>query len=191
MDIIGSLAGLIFLIAIFPFVGLAIKLESQGPIIIGLDRVSAGKNIKLYKFRSMVIDAAEQKEKLLARNERNDGPFFKIRNDPRVTRVGKVIRRFRLDEVPQFINVFKNEISLVGPRPYSPEEIAAYPDTYAYLAKIKAGLTGLSQVSGSSMLSFQKTLELDAYYVQHQSILLDLAIIGKTIAIMLFDHSAV
>lgn len=124
-------------------------------------------------------------------NERRDGPFFKIRNDPRVTKVGRLLRRFRIDELPQLINVLWGEMTLVGPRPHEPQEIMSYPEGYHHLPLHKAGATGLSQVSGASSLPFLKELEIDDYYLRHQSLWLDLKIIVKTIAILLFDHNAV
>lgn len=191
LDILGGTFGLVLFAILYPLLGTAIKIDSKGPILVKLERVSQGKTIRLYKFRSMIEGAQAQKKLLSPFNERADGPFFKMRHDPRITRVGRVIRRFRLDEVPQFINVFKGELSLVGPRPHEPEEIAGYPSEYSFLAKHKGGITGLSQVSGASSLAFARELELDSYYVQNVSLSLDLKIIGKTIAILLSDPSAV
>jgi lipopolysaccharide/colanic/teichoic acid biosynthesis glycosyltransferase len=191
LDVIGGITGLSLLIVLYPIVGLLIRLETQGPILVKLDRVSRGKTIKLYKFRSMISGAHAKKPLLSPFNERKDGPFFKMKNDPRLTRIGKVIRKFRIDEVPQFINVLRGDLSLVGPRPHEPEEIAHYPEQYSFLPRAKAGITGLSQVSGASLLSFEKELELDAHYVTHVSLLMDLKLIAKTLAIFLFDPSAV
>lgn len=191
IDITGALTGFLIITPFTPLIALAIIVQSPGPALVRLRRVSAGRIFYLYKFRTMIADAEDLKIALADANERRDGPFFKITNDPRVTAVGRWLRRFRIDESPQFINVLKNDISLVGPRPYAPEEIAAYPAEYQYLANAKAGITGPSQISGSSTLSFKKTVELDDYYVKNQSVLLDLKIIVKTIAIFLFDHTAV
>lgn len=124
-------------------------------------------------------------------NERRDGPFFKIKKDPRVTRVGKVLRKFRIDEFPQLWNVLKGELALVGPRPHEPEEIENYPQQYRDLIQARAGVTGLSQVSGASSLPFLKELELDETYLKTISPLTDLKIILKTFAILFFDPSAV
>ncbi len=191
LDIIGGSVGLILFAVLYPVIGTFIKLGSKGPVLVSLERVSQGKTIRLYKFRSMILGADKQKALLAPFNERADGPFFKMKHDPRITLVGKVIRRFRLDEVPQFINVLKGELSLVGPRPHEPNEIANYPDDYRFLANCKSGITGLSQVNGASSLSFAKELELDSYYAKNVSLSLDFKIIGKTIAILLFDHTAV
>lgn len=191
LDTFGGLLGLVlFGLAYLP-IGIAIRREDGGPILVALPRVSQGKTIKLYKFRSMMVNAERLKAGLRHLNERSDGPFFKVKDDPRITRVGKIIRRYRLDELPQFINVIKGELSLVGPRPHEPGEVQNYPKQYRFLAKERAGITGLSQVSGASSLPFLKELELDSAYIKKKSLLFDFLIIGKTIAIFLFDPSAV
>ena len=191
MDCVGAVSGLLLLAPLAPLIALLIKMDSAGPVIVKLLRVSAGRRFYLYKFRTMIANAQDLKPQLEHLNERKDGPFFKIKHDPRVTLAGRWLRRFRLDEFPQLINVLKNEMSLVGPRPYGPLEIAAYPDQYKHLAWVKGGASGLSQVSGSSTLSFQKTLELDNFYVKNQSFWLDLKIIFKTLLIIFFDSNAI
>lgn len=190
-DIVGAIGGLIFILPFTPFIALAIILEDGWPFLIKLDRVSQGKVIKIYKFRTMVKNAVELKPNLMPLNERKDGPFFKITNDPRVTKVGKILRKLRLDEFPQVINVLKNEMSLVGPRPYPPEEIEVYPAEFKMLAQAKGGITGLSQVMGASKLSARRTMELDLYYVEHQSFWLDLKILLKTVWIFFSDPTGV
>jgi lipopolysaccharide/colanic/teichoic acid biosynthesis glycosyltransferase len=221
IDIIGSAIGLILLAPLAPFIALAIKLDSffslslrapkgrgnpvnherllrrrllamtNSPVFIKLNRVSKGKIIKVYKFRSMVVDAEKQKKELLKLNERKDGPFFKIKNDPRITKVGRFLRKTRIDEFPQLINVLKGELSLVGPRPHEPEELYAYPKEYRILLSAKTGLTGLSQVNGASSLPFLKELEYDKYYLENQSLWLDLKILFKTLIIFLTDPTGV
>lgn len=191
LDLIFSICGLIFILPFTPFIALAIWLEDGGPAFVKLDRVSGGKTIKVYKFRSMVKDARNMKAGLMDLNERKDGPFFKIKNDPRLTRVGKFLRKMRLDEFPQFLNVLKGEISLVGPRPHEPEEISRYPAEYAELYRAKGGLTGFSQVMGASLLPFKKELEYDLYYLEHQSLWLDLKILFKTVWIFFSDPTGV
>lgn len=183
--------GLLLILPLTPFIAIAIKLDFPGPVFVKLPRVSAGRIISVYKFRSMVIGAHEQKARLWPLNERRDGPFFKIKNDPRVTKTGRFLRRFRLDELPQLINVLWGELTLVGPRPHEPEEVSRYPEKYRHLPLVRAGATGLSQVSGASGLPFLKELELDDYYLRHQSLWLDLKIIGRTLTILFFDHNAV
>ncbi len=191
IDIFGALIGLIFTGLIFPFVWLAVKIEDGGRAIIKLDRISRGQVIKVFKFRSMIEGAHKLKPQLSHLNERGDGPFFKIKNDPRITKVGRVIRKFRLDEFPQFWNVLKGEMSLVGPRPHEPEEVKRYPPEFRKLSLAKAGITGWSQINGASSLPFLKELELDDYYLKHQSLWLDLKIIFKTISVLFVDPTAV
>ncbi len=191
IDILGAITGLLVIMPFAPLITIAIKFESEGPVFVRLNRVSGGKVIQVYKFRSMVDGAHQMKISLQHLNERRDGPFFKIRNDPRLTRTGKYLRKFRLDEFPQLINVLKNELSLVGPRPHEPEEIQHYPEEYKQLFLAKAGVTGHSQVNGASSLPFLKELELDHYYLQNQSVLFDLKIIAKTLSILFTDPSAV
>lgn len=191
MDIGGAFLGLSILAPFAPFIILAIKLESSGPAIIKLERISEGRIIKVYKFRSMVKDAQKLKPSLASLNERRDGSFFKMKNDPRVTKVGRLLRKFRLDEFPQLINVLKGELSLVGPRPHEPGEVAAYPPEFKTLVLAKAGVTGLSQISGASSLPYLKELIIDSHYLKNQSLWLDSKIITKTLLILFFDPTAV
>ncbi len=191
VDIIGSLAGLLIIAPLYPVIILAIKLETAGSSVIGLTRMSNGKPIVVYKFRSMVSDALSQKDRLLHLNERREGPFFKMKHDPRVTKVGRILRKFRLDEFPQLYNVLKGEMSLVGPRPHELGEITSYPPAYQHIPLAKAGVTGLSQVNGASSLPFLRELELDDQYLKNQSLWLDLKIIFKTIGILFTDPTAV
>ncbi len=190
-DIIGALAGLALIAPLAPFIALAIKLDSRGPILVRLPRVSAGKVMRVFKFRSMIGGAHAQKAALAHLNERTDGPFFKIRNDPRITRVGRVLRRFRLDEFPQLINVMFGDLTLVGPRPHEPEEVIFYPDDFKKIIFAKAGATGLSQVNGASSLPFLKELELDKSYLEKQSFGLNIKILAKTAAILFTDGNAI
>lgn len=190
-DIFGALIGLIFIMPFTPFIALAIVIESGWPVMIKLDRISEGRRIKVYKFRSMIKGAHSMKPKLANLNERADGPFFKIKNDPRLTKVGKWLRKFRLDEFPQLLNVLKGELALVGPRPHEPEEVSQYLPEFKKILLTKSGLTGLSQVSGASGLPFKKELELDLYYVKNKSLWFDLKILFKTIRIFFFDPTGV
>ncbi|MDP3953701.1 MAG: sugar transferase [bacterium] len=190
-DFLGSLLGLLFIAPFVPFIALAIKIDSRGPIIVKLERISEGRRVRVYKFRSMVEGAALLKESLEKRNERRDGPLFKIKDDPRVTKTGRFLRRFRLDEFPQLVNVLKGELALVGPRPREPQEADRYPDEYKKILEVRQGVTGFSQVSGASSLPFLRELELDKYYVENLSPSLDLKIILKTIGVLFFDPTAV
>jgi len=149
------------------------------------------KIFNLLKFRSMIQNAEELKQYLATFNERRDGPLFKIKNDPRITGVGKFLRKYRIDELPQFWNIFKGEISLVGPRPHQPDEIEKYRKDHKRVLAIKAGATGFAQVSGSSDLPFDQEVALDVFYIENWSLLLDFKIILKTIWKMVNDRSAV
>jgi lipopolysaccharide/colanic/teichoic acid biosynthesis glycosyltransferase len=191
IDVCGALLGLLAVSPLTPFIWLAIRLESTGPALIRLERISAGRIVRVYKFRTMISGAHHMRVGLRSLNERADGPFFKIRNDPRITRVGKILRKFRLDEFPQLINVLWGELALVGPRPHEPEEAAHYPEEYKVILRAKAGVTGLSQVSGASSLSFRRELELDHYYIHAQSLGLDAKILWRTARIIFTDPTAV
>lgn len=193
LDVAGSLGGLIILGVVYPFVALAIKAGSQGPVIIGLSRVrEGGKMFMLYKFRSMVNNAHHLKFTALRRkNERKASPLFKMQNDPRITRVGRVLRRFRIDEIPNFINVARGDMSLVGPRPHEPEEVARYKNDHLQVLSIKPGVTGLAQISGASDLPFNREVELDTYYIEHWSLLFDFYILIRTIAFIFTNRSAI
>lgn len=191
LDFIVAVPASLFTLLLAPFVGLAIAAEDGFPVFVRLDRMSGGKVIRVWKFRSMVRGAHAMKKELGELNERKDGPLFKIKNDPRLTKTGKVLRKFRLDEFPQAWNVLLGDISLVGPRPHEPEEITNYPPEFTRLALAKSGLTGLSQVSGASKLPFKDEVALDVYYVDHESFLMDAKILAKTIAIFFSDPTGV
>ena len=130
------------------------------------------------------------KKSLLDKNERTDGPLFKIRNDPRITRIGRFIRKTSLDELPQFYNVLKGEMSLIGPRPHEPEEVAKYERWQKKLLTIKPGVTGLAQISGRSELKFFDEAKLDIYYIENWSPVLDLQILLKTPLVVLIGRTA-
>lgn len=169
---------------------IAVKLDSPGPILFRQVRVGKdGEHFHCYKFRSMYIDAERRKAELMAKNEA-DGPVFKMKNDPRITRVGRFIRKTSIDELPQLFNVLKGEMSLVGPRPAIPSEVAKY--TYEQLGRLHAipGITGLQQVSGRSNLDFKRWVELDLQYISEQSVWKDIEILAKTIPAVLFSKGA-
>ena len=191
IDVVSSMAGLIILSPLFLILALAIKWETEGSVFVRLKRVSKNKEFLLFKFRSMVNNAEELLPYLKALNERNDGPLFKLKNDPRVTKIGRFMRKIRLDELPQLWNIFKGDISLVGPRPHQPDEIAEYQKHHKKVLAIKAGATGLAQVSGSSDLQFEQEVALDSFYIDNWSLLMDIKIILKTIFKILNDRSAV
>ena len=191
MDISVSVLGIVIMAPFLPLIALAIKLDSSGPVFVKLDRISAGKVIKVYKFRSMVKNAQSLKASLAPFNERSDGCFFKMANDPRVTRVGRVLRKLRLDETPQFVNVLKGEMAIVGPRPHEPGEVSEYPEEYFHIPEALAGVTGVSQVSGASSLKWLDELALDDYYIRNVSPGLDLWVMMRTINIFISDPTGV
>lgn len=188
LTIIGT--GGIAALLVMAIIAIAIKLDSPGPILYSGERIGRnGRRFHMYKFRSMVNDAEHQKESLRAFNEA-DGPIFKIRNDPRLTRVGRIIRRLSLDELPQLYNVLMGHMSLVGPRPPLPEEVAAYKPWHRQRLAVIGGITGLWQVSGRSDLTFDELCLLDIYYIENWSLTLDLRILLQTIPHSLFGRGA-
>ena len=187
-------AGALGLAVLSPFIGViafAIKWETEGPVFARLKRVSKNKEFNLLKFRGMIKNAEELKPYLVVFNERQDGPLFKIKNDPRVTGVGRFIRKYRLDEIPQFWNILKGDMSLVGPRPHQPDEISKYEKRHKRVLAIKAGATGLAQVSGSSDLPFDQEVAVDTFYIENWSLWMDLKIVLKTLLKVFTDRSAV
>jgi len=191
VDLIGASVGLAVLVPFLGAIAFAIKWETAGPVVVGLGRVSRNRRFRLLKFRSMIENAEELKPLLAVYNERADGPLFKMRDDPRVTRVGRFLRTYRLDELPQLVNVLRGDISLVGPRPHQPDEIAKYEKHHHKLLAIKAGVTGLAQVSGSSDLPFEEEVKLDTFYIENWSLGMDTRIVLKTVLTLLRDRSAV
>lgn len=190
IDIIGSLFGLIILSPILLIVMVAIKIESRGPVVFAQERVGyKGKRFKMYKFRSMVENAEELKEKLKDQNEMN-GPMFKMKNDPRVTRVGRIIRKTSIDEIPQFVNVLKGDMSLVGPRPSLLKEVEEFDDWMLRRLDVKPGLTCYWQVSGRNDINFEEWMKLDIKYIEEQSILVDIKLILKTVLVLFGDKHA-
>ena len=190
IDIIGSLFGLIILSPILLIVMAAIKIESRGPVVFAQERVGyKGKRFKMYKFRSMVENAEELKEKLKDQNEMN-GPMFKMKNDPRVTRVGRIIRKTSIDEIPQFVNVLKGDMSLVGPRPSLLKEVEEFDDWMLRRLDVKPGLTCYWQASGRNDINFEEWMKLDIKYIEEQSILVDIKLILKTVLVLFGDKHA-
>ncbi len=200
LDIFGATFGLILCSPVLIITALAIKLDSKGPIMADTP-MRVGKNGNLFymfKFRSMVVGAQDLLQKnpeLLKQYKKNS---YKIYNDPRVTRVGKYIRKFSIDEFPQFINILRGEMSLVGPRAYYPFELEEqqkkYPQSRMFVKIIlssKPGLTGVWQVSGRSDINFDKRVEMDAQYVQRRSIFYDLFLIIKTVPAVIFGRGAI
>jgi len=190
IDIIGALFGLILLSPILIIVGFLIKLESKGPIIFAQKRVGLnGKEFKMYKFRSMVANAEEIKEKLKEKNEMS-GPMFKIKDDPRITKVGKFIRKTSIDELPQLINVLKGDMSLVGPRPSLPSEVKEFESWMLKRLDVKPGITCYWQVMGRNNIDFENWMKLDIKYVNERSLWLDIKLIFKTFFVLFGDNNA-
>jgi lipopolysaccharide/colanic/teichoic acid biosynthesis glycosyltransferase len=181
VDIAGALCGLLMIIPLFPFLALLIKIDSSGPLLFKQKRVGKnGSYFDCYKFRSMSIDAENIKDQLLHLNEAS-GAAFKIQDDPRITSVGRFIRRSSLDEFPQLLNVLKGEMSIVGPRPQIPVEVAEYTPRHARRLLVTPGLTCVWQVSGRSQLDFDEWMELDIEYVKKRSLQYELWILSRTI----------
>ncbi|WP_326511608.1 sugar transferase [Clostridium intestinale] len=190
IDIFCSFIGIIFLSPVFIIVGAIIKLDSKGPVIFSQKRVGkGGKEFKMYKFRSMVVNAEELKKKLVHQNEMS-GPMFKMKDDPRITKIGKFIRKTSIDELPQLINVLKGEMSLVGPRPSLPKEVAEFEPWMMRRLDVKPGLTCYWQVSGRNNIDFDDWMKLDIKYVQDRSVKLDIKLIFKTFFVLFGDKNA-
>lgn len=190
LDIIASTLGLIILSPILLVVAILIKLESKGPAIFSQKRIGLNKKeFKMYKFRSMVQNAEELKEKLAKENEMS-GPMFKMKNDPRVTKVGRFIRKTSIDELPQLINVLKGDMSLVGPRPSLPKEVSKFEPWMLRRLQVKPGLTCYWQVSGRNNIDFENWMKLDLQYVNDRSFWLDLKLILKTATVLFGDENA-
>ncbi|WP_242529450.1 sugar transferase [Priestia flexa] len=190
-DIVGSLAGIIVLSFLFLVISVWIKIEDpRGPVFFSQKRVGKdGKEFNMYKFRSMVTDAEERLKELLALNE-TTGAMFKMKNDPRVTRVGRFIRKTSIDELPQLFNVLKGDMSLVGPRPPLPREVEEYTSYDKQRLLVMPGCTGLWQVSGRSNIGFKEMVELDLQYIQNRTLLFDIKIIFKTVLVLFGSKDA-
>jgi lipopolysaccharide/colanic/teichoic acid biosynthesis glycosyltransferase len=187
------LLGALFLVAFFPLflaLAVAIRLETPGPVLFIQHRVGRdGHEFPFFKFRSMVHDAEAKRRALEAMNERS-GPVFKMRDDPRVTRVGRLLRRTSLDELPQLLNVLRGEMSLVGPRPALPREVVEYTPRQRQRLCVTPGVTGLWQVSGRADVSFEDAVEMDLHYVQNQSLWLYIKILLLTVPAVLTGRGA-
>ncbi|MRX54251.1 sugar transferase [Bacillus idriensis] len=191
IDIIGSILGLIFLSPIFLIVAIFIKIEDpKGPIFFMQMRIGKdGKEFSMLKFRSMVSNAEELLESLLTQNEVS-GAMFKMKKDPRVTRIGKIIRKTSIDELPQLINVLKGEMSLVGPRPPLPREVTEYTNYQKQRLLVQPGCTGVWQVSARNSVGFEEMVEMDITYIAERSLWMDVTLIVKTIFVVVSSKNA-
>jgi len=191
LDILLSLFFLIIFSPIFIVTALAIVIENPGPIFYSQTRIGKdGKPFDFYKFRSMVVNADKIKDELIKQNESEDGVIFKMKKDPRITKVGRLIRRFSIDELPQLLNVLKGDMSLVGPRPPIPREVNEYSLEDRKRLHIKPGITCIWQVSGRSDIPFTEQVELDKQYISSQSFWKDLLILLKTIPAVITGKGA-
>ena len=190
IDIICSFVGILVLSPLFIIIAIIIKFTSKGPVFFSQKRVGKyGREFDMYKFRSMVVNAEELKEKLAAQNEMS-GPMFKMKDDPRVTKVGKFIRKTSLDELPQLWNVLKGDMSLVGPRPSLPKEVAQFEDWMYKRLEVKPGLTCYWQVSGRNNIDFEDWMKLDIRYVEEKNLWIDIKLICKTVFVLFGDKNA-
>lgn len=190
LDFFGSACALVILAPVLAAAAAAVRMTSKGPIIFRQMRVGInGRTFSLYKFRSMYADADAVKERLMARNEMS-GPVFKIKNDPRVTPVGRLLRRYSIDELPQLWNVLKGDMSLVGPRPPVPEEVKSYKGWQRRRLSVKPGITCLWQVFGRNEVDFEKWMELDLQYINQWSLALDIKILLRTVPAVLLARGA-
>jgi exopolysaccharide biosynthesis polyprenyl glycosylphosphotransferase len=190
LDVTGAAIGLVLVSPFLAIVALLIRLDSAGPVVYCAERTGAkGRRFRCYKFRSMVSNAEHLKEDLRARNQR-EGPIFKIDDDPRITRVGHIIRRYSLDELPQLWNVLRGEMSLVGPRPHPIDEVNHYELHQFRRLDVKPGITGLWQITARGCPSFELNMHLDLTYIENWSLLLDLRILAGTIRVLFAPDGA-
>ena len=189
-DILLSLIGLIILSPVILIVAIAIKIDSKGPIIFKQDRIGKDEvRFGMYKFRSMVVNAEELKKDLQEQNEMSC-PMFKMKNDPRITRVGRFIRKTSIDELPQLINVIKGDMSLVGPRPSLPKEVNCFEPWMKERLTVQPGITCFWQVSGRNNIPFKEWMELDIKYVREMNYWVDIKLIFKTFFVLFGDENA-
>ena len=191
IDVVGALAGLMVLFILFPFLVLLLKLDSSGPVFFVQTRVGQyGHRFKFIKFRTMKVGAHQQQWELDNLNE-SGGITFKLHNDPRVTRVGRFLRRSSLDELPQFWNVLRGDMSLVGPRPPLLREVSQYNEIMKVRMTVPQSMTGLWQVRGRSNLQFDAMVDLDVYYALHASMIMDMKILLATFPTVFLGRGAV
>jgi len=190
-DVFASLCILIMISPILAVIALLVKLEDGGPVIFAQRRVGKwGRDFKMYKFRSMRVDAEARLQELLKENGHSTGVTFKMKNDPRVTRAGRVLRKYSLDELPQFVNVLKGEMSMVGPRPPLPREVALYTMKDRQRLAVTPGLTCFWQIGGRANIDFPEQVRLDVQYIESRSFWLDLWICIKTVPAVLLGRGA-
>ena len=189
-DVIASLLGLVILSPVFLVLAICIKLDDGGPVFYSQERIGKnGKPFKMYKFRSMRVNADKELEEIARQNE-VDGAMFKIKNDSRITRIGKFIRKTSIDEFPQLVNVLLGQMSIVGPRPPLPREVVEYTNYDKQRLYVSPGCTGLWQVTVRNSVGFDEMVNIDLHYIQRRSVFLDLKIIIKTIKVIFVPNDA-
>ncbi len=191
IDIIIGVIGLIICLPIFVIIGIIIKIDSKGPIFFKHKRIGKhGKKIEIYKFRTMIDNAEEAMKNFTEEQKKEFAENFKLENDPRVTRVGKLLRKTSLDELPQIINILKGEMSIIGPRPIVKSELEKYGNNQGKFLSVAPGLTGYWAANGRSDVSYEERMALELYYVENRSLILDLKIFFKTILSVLKGRGA-
>lgn len=191
-DLIGSFLLLIIFAPLLLIIAFLILLLSGWPIFYVSHRTGqyGREKVSLLKFRTMIKGADDQKGSLLPQSHRTDGPLFKVKDDPRVTTIGKLLRRFSIDELPQLLNVLVGHLSLVGPRPHLPDEVARYGSWHKRVLTVRPGITGLAQVSGRSNLPFDEEVRLDLRYIEEWSLSFDVWILWRTLFVVVFGRGA-
>jgi len=190
-DMVASLMMLVLLSPLFALIAVLVKLEDGGPVFFAQTRVGRyGREFKMYKIRSMCLDAEQRLAELLDKNRHKEGVTFKIKDDPRITRVGRWLRKFSFDELPQLFNVFVGDMSLVGPRPPVPREVAKYSLAQRRRLAIKPGITCIWQISGRSEIDFSGQVQLDVNYIESQSFWTDAKILARTVPAVLSGKGA-
>lgn len=191
LDVILSSIGLVILLPVFILIGIAIKIESKGPVFFKHTRIGKnGKIIKIYKFRTMVENAEQLIEEFTPEQKKEYAEYYKLAKDPRVTKIGKILRKTSLDELPQLINIIKGELSLIGPRPVVNGEIEKYGENIEKFLSITPGLTGYWAANGRSGTTYEQRMEMELYYVDNMSFMLDVKIFFKTIEAVLKRQGA-
>lgn len=192
IDILGSLIGIILLSPIFFIVAILIRIESNGPVIFSHERIGqCGIKFKMYKFRSMKSDSAEIFKRFTPEQKKEFEKNFKLEDDPRITQIGDFLRKTSLDELPQLLNIFFGDMTIVGPRPIVEKEIVKYGENASKLFSLKPGLTGFWQANGRSDTTYEERVEMDMYYIDNESLWLDIKIIFQTIAAVVKKKGAV
>ena len=192
VDFVAACIGLLVLSPVFIIVAILIRIDSKGPIIFGHTRVGRnGQKFKVYKFRSMVVNAKEVFDNFTKEQKEEFEKNFKLDNDPRITKIGAILRKTSLDELPQLFNIIKGDMSIVGPRPIVEKEIEKYGEDFKKVFSVKSGLTGYWQANGRSDTTYEERVKMDLYYVNNRSLLLDIKIILKTFISVIKKKGAV